>query len=74
MHSPFVKQMLNLWSNCNRIIPKDWTDMVIAVAEADPTYNGGLGVRVKLRPLNNEVKLEVLKFLKTNSLRREILI
>ena len=28
MHSPFVKQMLNLWSVCNRIITKHWIEFV----------------------------------------------
>ena len=33
MNSPFVKQMLNPWSPCNRIIPQDWRDLVTAVLE-----------------------------------------
>lgn len=33
MHSPFVKQMLNLSSVCKIIIPKDWLEM----------FNGVLG-------------------------------
>lgn len=33
MHSPFVKQLLNSWSSCNRIIPKDWRDLVKTVLE-----------------------------------------
>ena len=36
MHSPFVKQMLNSWSVCNRIIPKDWIDLVKGVLEPGP--------------------------------------
>lgn len=28
--------MLNLWSSYNRIYPKDWTDMITAVLEAEP--------------------------------------
>ena len=35
MHLPFVKQMLNSWSCCNRITPKDWLDIVTAVLEAE---------------------------------------
>ena len=35
-HSPFVKQMLNLWSICNTIIPKDWKELVEAVLEPSP--------------------------------------
>ena len=31
-----VKQMFNLWSVCNRIIPKDWIDLVKAVLEPGP--------------------------------------
>ena len=34
MHSPFVKQMPNSWSCCNRVTPKDWLDMVTAMLEA----------------------------------------
>ena len=33
MHSPFVKQMLNLWSICNRSLPKDRTELVNGVLE-----------------------------------------
>ncbi|XP_052610186.1 oxidized purine nucleoside triphosphate hydrolase isoform X1 [Peromyscus californicus insignis] len=33
MHSPYVKQMLNTWSTCNRILPKDWRDLAQAVLE-----------------------------------------
>ncbi|KAL6040241.1 hypothetical protein STEG23_020317 [Scotinomys teguina] len=33
IHSPFVKQMLNSWSTCNRIVPQDWKDLVTAVLE-----------------------------------------
>ena len=36
MHSPFVKQMLNWWSVCNKIIPKDWIDLFKAVLEPGP--------------------------------------
>ena len=36
MHSPFVKQMLNSWSTCNRIIPKDWRDVVTAILGSGP--------------------------------------
>ena len=36
MHSPFVKQMLNLRSVCNTIIPKDWIDLVKGVLEPGP--------------------------------------
>ena len=35
-HSPFVRQMLNLWSVCNRIIPEDWTELVKDVLEPGP--------------------------------------
>ena len=28
MHSRFMKQMLNLWSVCNTIIPKDWIKLL----------------------------------------------
>ena len=33
MYSPFVKQMLNSWSVCNRIFPKGWVDLVKGVLE-----------------------------------------
>ena len=36
MHTPFVKQMLNSWSVCNRIIPNDWIELVKAVLEPGP--------------------------------------
>ena len=36
MQSLFVKQMLNSWSICNRIIPKDWRDLAMTVLEPDP--------------------------------------
>ena len=36
MCSPFVKQVLNSWSTCNRIIPQDWRDLVTAVLEPGP--------------------------------------
>ena len=35
---PFVKQILNLWSVCNRIIPKDWIDLVKGVLESGPQF------------------------------------
>ena len=34
IHSSFVKQLLNSWSSCNQITPKDWLDMASAVLEA----------------------------------------
>ena len=36
MFSSFVKQVLNLWSVCNRIIPKDWIDLVKRILEPGP--------------------------------------
>ena len=36
MHSLFVKQMLNSWSICKRIIPKDWIDLVKSVLKPGP--------------------------------------
>ena len=33
MHLPFVKQMFSSWSDCNRIIPNDWKDLVNGVLE-----------------------------------------
>ena len=36
IHSPFVKQLLNSWSTCHQITPKDWLDMATAVLEAGP--------------------------------------
>ena len=36
MHLPFVKQILNSWSVCNRIIPKHWIDLVKGVLEPGP--------------------------------------
>ena len=35
MHSLFVKQMLNSWSTCNRIISQDWRDLITAVLEPE---------------------------------------
>ena len=34
MHPPFVKQMLNMWSVCNIIIPNDWIELVKGVLES----------------------------------------
>ena len=36
MHLPSVKQMLNSWSVCNRISPKDWIELVKSVLEPGP--------------------------------------
>ena len=36
MHSPFVKQMFNLWLACNRILPKVRTELVIGILEPSP--------------------------------------
>ena len=36
IHLPFVKQMLNSWLVCNRIIPKDWIELVKGVLEPGP--------------------------------------
>ena len=36
MYSPFMKQMLNLWSVCNRIISNDWKDFVNGVLHTNP--------------------------------------
>ena len=33
MHSPYVKQILNNWATQNRIIPKSWKGLVMAVLE-----------------------------------------
>ena len=33
MHSPFVKQMLNSWSVCGKIILKDWIELFQALLE-----------------------------------------
>ena len=33
MYSPFVKQVLNSWSTCNRIITQDRKDLVTAALE-----------------------------------------
>lgn len=33
MHSPFVKQMLGIWSVCNRVISIDWIDSIKVVLE-----------------------------------------
>ena len=33
MHSPFVKQILNLWSIYNTVIPNHWVDTIKAVSE-----------------------------------------
>ena len=36
IHSPFVKQMLNSWSTCNRITLQDCRDLVTANLEPGP--------------------------------------
>ena len=36
MHLPFVKEMLNLWSVCNRIIPEDWIELDKGVLDSGP--------------------------------------
>ena len=51
MHSPFMKEMLNLQSGCNRVIPKDLIDLVIAFYN---NYNIGLDSEKMLRLLNNK--------------------
>ena len=40
IHSPFVKQMLNSWSLCNRIILNDWIELVKAIYSLFYSYNG----------------------------------
>lgn len=35
-YSPFVENMLNLWSTCNRIISQDCKDLVTAVLDPGP--------------------------------------
>lgn len=51
--SAFVKQMLNSWLICNKIISQDqlqqsWSPVL--------NYNGEPGRKMKLRPLNNKVE------------------
>lgn len=40
IQSAFVKQMLNTWSVCNRIIPTSWIDLVKAALEPAPQLHG----------------------------------
>ena len=47
MHSPFVKQMLNSWSVCNRIIPKDWIELVEGVLGPGPQLQWSTRFREK---------------------------
>ena len=36
IHSPFIRQLLNSWSTCHQVTPKDWLDMATEVLETGP--------------------------------------
>ena len=68
-----MKQMLNLWSVCNRIIPKEWIELVKADLEPDPQYNGVVGSEKRLRLLKR-IKLKVEKSSTIKFLVEEIML
>ena len=43
MFSPFVKQMLNSWSVCNNIIPKDWIELAKGLLDPGPQQQWSMG-------------------------------
>ena len=49
MHLPFVKQILNSWSVCNRIIPKHWIDLVKGVLEPGPQLQWSAWLREEVK-------------------------
>lgn len=77
MHSPFVKQILNLWTTENRIIPEDCKDSKTAILEAGP-HNGAYGRKRRLESQNNETTVLVVVivpkisfWMKVNMLNKE---
>ena len=73
MHSPFVKQMLNSWSITNKIILQDWKDLVTVVLKPGPQLLSRTSEEMRIGPMNNEVRIEVLKSPKTNFLEKMIM-
>ena len=53
-HSPFVKQMLNSWSIYNRIIPKDWIELVKAVLEPGPQLQWSTWFREEVKTIEQQ--------------------
>ena len=70
--SRFVKQMLNLWSFSNRLIPQDWRDLVTDILE--PVQNDKTWWKEEALTLNNGVELEVWKSPNINFLEKEIML
>ena len=49
MHSTFLKQMLNSWSVCYRIISNDWKDLVNGVLETETQLQWSTCFRVEAK-------------------------
>ena len=56
MHSPFVKQMLNLWSVCNRIIPNDWKDSVNGILKTSTQLQWNTWFREEVKIVEQQSK------------------
>ena len=56
IHLPFVKQMLNSWLVCNRIIPKDWIELVKGVLEPGPQLQWSTWFREEAKIIEQQSK------------------
>ena len=54
MHSPYVKQMLNLWATWNRIIPQVWRDLFTAVLESGPQLQWRTWLKIEANTIEQE--------------------
>lgn len=69
-----MKQILNLWSACNRIIPIDSRDFVQRSLESGTQLQWKARLKEVAQTLNSTVGLEIWKPLKTNFLEKEIVL
>lgn len=57
-HLPFVKRMLNSWSVCYRLFPKNWIELVKAVLEATPQRQWSTWFKKEAKTIEKWSKLE----------------